>query len=737
MAHRSRRLLYTHAALFLIAWILAPSRGYTQGSSGVPTVHAVRIDTPPRLDGRLVEAAYELKPHIVDLIQAEPHTGQPASERTDVWIFFDNENVYVSFRCWDSHPERLVVNELRRDHLNISENDLVGVGFDTFLDGRNALTFTLTPAGARLDGEVADERQFNIDWNPVWSVATGRFEGGWTAEAAIPFKSLRYRSGREQVWGLQVYRQIRWKNEVAYFTSLPPDMAKRGLFMWSLAGRLEGLEVPAGARRLELRPYASASLSADATVSPAVSNDLEANAGLDVKIGLTENLAANVTVNTDFGQVEADEQQVNLTRFSLFFPEKREFFLENRGAFTFAGGTLHGASDIPTLFYSRRIGLNQGRVVPIRAGGRLTGRLGRITIGALHIQTGEESAALAPATTFSVVRVKSDILRRSNVGLLVGHRSAGERAAGRNVTLGVDGTFAFYDNLTLTAYWARARSEGAGGDNASYFADVNYMGDRYGARASYLMVGARFNPEIGYVRRPDIRKSFLQFRFSPRPKSPSVVRKYSVSAWGSLVENGAGRVEAREADGVFGIEFQNSDSLNVSYHTTYAFLPQPFTIARGVRLASGGYRYDRARAAIAFGEHRRINGTISAETGTFYDGRRTAVGVSGGRVEVTPRLSLQPTVSVNWVDLPAGAFRTTLTGSRVTYSMTPLMFASALVQYNSSNRTLAANVRLRWEYHPGSELFVVYNDQRDTAVTRGLDLQNRSLIVKVNRLFRF
>ena len=730
------------AAFFLsLAWIVAPIPGFAQ--SQPPVARAVRLETPLRLDGRLDDAAYARLPQIGDLIQAEPQAGQPATERTDIWIFFDDENVYVSFRCWDSQPERMIVNELRRDHIGLSQNENVGFGFDTFLDRRNALVFNLTPAGARMDGEVADERQFNMDWNPVWSVATGRFEGGWTAEAAVPFKSLRYQPGREQTWGLQLYRQVRWKNEVAWFSSLPADMAQRGMFMWSLAGRLEGIEVPLSARRLEFRPYAAASLTTDQTARPAVSNDPDANAGLDVKIGLTQNLAADFTVNTDFGQVEADEQQVNLTRFSLFFPEKREFFLENQGAFMFAGGSIGSGSDIPTLFYSRRIGLHQGRGVPIRAGGRLTGRVGRVTVGALNIQTGDQPALLAPATNFSVVRVKTDLLRRSNVGLLFGSRSLSERGPGRNETLGADATFNFYDNLAMTGYWARTRSDGGVDDAASYFGDVNYTGDRYGARASYLAVGANFNPEIGFVRRPDIRKSFGQLRFSPRPAQPNAVRKYTFDVWGSLIQTGAGRVDTREADGSFITEFQSSDRLRLAYHTTYEFLPRPFTIAPGIAVPGGGYQYDRATAAMTFGQHRRINGTVSAETGTFYDGTRTSLGVSGGRVELTPRFSLQPTLSINWVDLSAGAFRTTLTGSRVTYTMTPLMFASALVQYNSSTRTLAANIRLRWEYHPGSELFLVYNDQREsiagTAPSASAlpDIVNRTFIVKINRLFRF
>jgi hypothetical protein len=474
-------------------------------------------------------------------------------------------------------------------------------------------------------------------------------------------------------------------------------------------------------------------------VRPAVSNDPGGDVGVDVKYGVGHGLTADFTYNTDFAQVEADEQQVNLTRFSLFFPEKRDFFLENSGTFAFGGAGTFGvvAGDTPTLFYSRRIGLNLGRSVPIEAGGRLTGRMGRFSLGAINIQTNHDAASGAPSTNFSVLRLKRDILRKSNIGILATHRSRGETRPGSNDAVGVDAAFGFFDNLAINSYWSRTRTSGLAGDDVSYRGQLDYAGDRYGLQLEQLSVGRDFNPDIGFVRRTDIQRSFAQARFSPRPKNARVIRKYSYVVAGTYIENGVGRVDWRNVDASFGIEFQHGDRFSAGHARTYEFLPAPFRIAPTVVLPARGYDYASTRGSYAFGDQRRLSGTFSAEHGSFYSGTRTTVGVSGGRIEITPRFSLQPTGSVNRVSLPEGRFTTRLVGSRVTYTMTPLMFASALVQYNSSLNVVTSNIRFRWEYAPGSEFFVVYHDQRDSLTAGFPGLQNRAFIVKVNRLLRF
>ena len=710
----------------------------TRTADGRVTIRAVHLPAPLRLDGRLDEAVYTDIHPADGLIQADPKDNVPFTERHETWVFFDDSAIYVSMRCWESRPDRMIANEMRRDHGGLAQSDHVSFTLDTFLDRRNAVSFTLSAAGGRMDGQFSDERAYNGDWNPVWDSAVSRFEGGWSVEMTVPFKSLRYGSGREQVWGFNVRRLSRWKNEMAHLTAIPRALALRGMFVQSLAGTLVGVEVPPPAINLEIKPYVTGNLTSDRTARPPVSNDPGGEVGVDVKYGVGRSLTADFTYNTDFAQVEADEQQVNLTRFSLFFPEKREFFLENSGTFAFGGAGTFGAAsgDTPTLFYSRRIGLNLGRSVPIEGGGRLTGRLGRFSLGVLSIQTGADAVSRSPTTNFSLVRLKRDILRKSNVGLLVARRSVGERRPGANDTYGVDGSFGFYNNLNINTYWARTYTQGLTRDDTSYRGQIDYAGDRYGLQLEQLSVGKDFNPETGFVRRADIRRSFAQARFSPRP-AKSIVRRYAFVASGTYIEDGARRVQNRESDASAAVEFQKGDRLSASYNRTFEFLPAPFRIAAGIAVPAGGYTYQAGRVSYTFGQQRKISGTLSAEHGTFYDGHRTTFGVGAGRVELAPQFSAQPTVSVNRVRLPQGEFTTTLAGTRATYTMTPLMFVSALVQYNTTAHSLASNVRLRWEYAPGSELFVVYNDQRDT-LTHGIpDLQNRAFIVKINRLLRF
>jgi hypothetical protein len=514
----------------------------------------------------------------------------------------------------------------------------------------------------------------------------------------------------------------------------------------SYSATLVGLKVPSGSKNLEVKPYATSRLISDLLSVRRIDNQVTSDVGLDVKYGLTQNLTTDLTVNTDFAQVEADEQRVNLTRFSLFFPEKREFFLENAGLFGFGGAGTSGGqarvSDTPVLFYSRRIGLadagqTSGHTVPIRVGERLTGRVGRFNVGALNIQTGEDEISASSPTNFTVLRLKSDVLRRSSIGAMFTNRSVTQVGVGHNQAYGVDGAFTFFDNLAINTYWARTHTDGLSGDDISYRGQLDYEGDRYGVQVERLAVGGHFNPEIGFVRRNDIRRNFGLFRFSPRPRSSKRVRKLYWIGSIAYIEDGAGRLVTRDIEAEFDIEFHNSDKFTLIHSDNYELLTSPFAIAPGVTIPVGGYAFDNRQVSYTFGQQRKLSGNVLAEYGRFYSGHRAALTASGGRAEITPQLSVEPNVSFNWVDLAEGSFTTTLLGPRITYTMTPRMFVSALVQYNSGTDTAAANVRFRWEYKPGSELFVVYNDERNTMAVGFPELTNRAFIVKINRLFRY
>ena len=734
----------------------------SRDAEGRATVRAVRIREDIRIDGRLDEAAYQSVPPIGDFIQQIPKEGAPASEPTEAWILFDAANIYVSARCYDSAPpEDWVANELRRDTSQLRQNDTFGVMFDTFYDRRNGVMFYTNPLGAIADFAITNEGNPNSDWNTIWDVRTGRFEGGWTVEMRIPFKSLRYRPGTAQQWGVQLRRVVRRKNEASYLTRLPISAAggggggggvTGGSFRVSAAGTLVGLEVPQGSRTFELKPYLIGGLTTDRTAAPPTSNDGSGDVGGDVKVGITQNLTADFTYNTDFAQVEVDEQQVNLTRFSLFFPEKREFFLEGRGIFDFArGGPFSGGfggGNVPTLFFSRRIGLQGSGVIPIVAGGRVTGKMGAFDVGALNIHTDDDPTFGAKATNFTVLRVKRDILRRSSVGGLFTNRSVSLAGDGSNQVYGADATFAFFDNVSLVTYLAKTETPGRSGEDLSYQGKFGYDGDLYSLTVDHLVVEDNFIPEVGFVRRDDMRRTFGSARFSPRPRSIAAVRQFSFDASLDYIEGArSGLLETREGQLGFTTEFETSDVLQVSATDTYELLTAPFQIGEDVVLPVGGYSFTAGQIAYRLGQQRRMSGEIAFAGGEFWGGTIRTLsfgggggGASGGRIEVTPQLSLEPSVALNWIDLPQGEFTTELLRTRATYTFSPRMFFSGLLQYNTSGDTFSTNLRVRWEYSPGSELFVVYTEDLDTAPLRpdrSRELRNRGLVIKLTRLFRF
>ncbi len=737
-----------------------PPATINRDAAGGATVRAVRLEGPWRLDGVLDEPMYAAVEPFGDFIQQAPDEGAPATEATDNWIFFDDESIYVGARVYESVPESAwVANEMQRDSFQLINNDGYIVVFDTFYDRRNGFSFRVNPIGGFSDQQITDEGNPNPDWNPVWDVRTGRFDGGWTVEMEIPFQSLRFRPGAEQVWGIQLGRDIRSNYEEAYLTAVPIS-AGPGQFRLSVAGTLVGLEVPADSRTFEVKPYAIGSINTDRTVVPPISNDGDGTGGVDLKYGLTENLTADFTLNTDFAQVEVDEQQINLTRFSLFFPEKREFFLESQGIFDFArvagfggfGGSARGnlnlapgvfpPGDAPTLFFSRRIGLDEGRTVPIVGGGRLTGKVGDFSVGAINIQTDDVSATdaapLTAATNFSVLRIKRDILRRSRVGAMFTNRSVSLNGDGANQAYGLDGSFSFYDNVNLYGYYAQTKTPGLEGDDESYQAAFSYEGDLYGLLVDHLQVGGNFNPEIGFMRRHDFQRSYVYGQFSPRPEGIEAVRQFTWGGSLDYITNGAGQIETRILSGRFQTSFENSDSFSADIQQDYEFLTEPFELAGEMTLPVGGYEFTDFQVSYRMGPQRRIAGNLSLQHGQFFDGEITAVGYSRGRIEVTRQFAVEPSVSFNRITLPQGAFTARVTTTRLTYTFTPRMFASALLQHNSVDNVLSTNVRLRWEYQPGSELFVVYNDQRDTWLSRGFPmLENRAFVVKVTRQFRF
>ena len=719
----------------------------TRDDEGRATMRAVRIDQPLRTDGRLDEEVYQNVQPAGGFIQQEPHEGEPATEKTHLWVFFDERNLYVSARCFDSHPERGVVNEMRRDGVLVAQNESLAITLDTFYDRRNGFYFSTNPAGALRDLTVTDEGDPNADWNTVWDVKTGSFEEGWTLEMVIPFKSLRYRGAGPQTWGLMVRRVVRWKNETSFITAIPAAYGVFGMNYMSLAATLVGLETPTQSMNLELKPYLVSSLTTDRTSASPFNNRFDGDVGFDFKYGLTRSLTTDVTYNTDFAQVEEDLQQINLTRFSLLFPEKREFFLEGQGFFNFGGistgsgtvaaSTVASSARAPILFFSRRIGLSQNQAVPVVAGGRVTGKAGRFGIGALGIRTDDKPEAGAVATNFLVMRLKRDILSRSNIGVLATRRSPSVTGDGPNHTVGFDANFYFLRNLSLTSYYTRTDDQAGDGNRSSYRGRFDYTGDRYGLTADHLLVGDRFIPEVGFTRRLNFRSTSATARFSPRVQGSQLIRKLNWEGNYRYITDATGQtLQNRETQLTFRLDFENSDMLGADVTHDYEFLPLDFRIAPGVTVPRGGYTYDTVRMFYTLGQQRRVSGRFAVAVGTLYGGRAQEVTFRSGRAQISRMINLEPGVTLNWVDLPQGYFTTRLLTNRTIITPTPRMMITSLIQFNQSAHTLSSSVRLRWEYAGGSELFVVYSDGHQTTSFSD-SLLNRSFAVKVTRLFRF
>ena len=718
-----------------------PPETITRSADGTVNIRAVRIPEGLTLDGRLDEQYYRDIPSISGFTQLDPVPGAPATEKTDVWIFYDDTNLYVTALCWDSEPDQMIANEMRRDSNVILQNENFTIELDTFNDKRNSVFIQTSPLGAQRDQAVTDEgADSDITWNGVWDVRTQRSDQGWTAEFAIPFRTLRYTSNPDQVWGVILRRIIRRKNEWVYIPPMPASLGVRAAFYVSMAASLT-LETPPRGLNLELKPYAIAGVRTDREATPAFNNRVDRDVGLDAKYGVSNGLTLDLTYNTDFAQVEEDTRQVNLTRFSQFFPERRDFFLEGQGLFAFGVGSAVGGRptgpDTPILFFSRRIGLNNRRPVPIAAGARLTGRVGAYSLGMLNIQARDDQPSNSPATNFSVLRVKRDVFERSNVGVLYTRRD--ERGAPAGQTFGVDGLYSYSPLLNINGYYAQTDKPGVTNGNVSYLTRFDYAADRYGLLVEHLKVGERFNPEVGFLRRTDFVRDFAQARFSPRPGGDRI-RRFIYQGSVEYIENNQGRLDFREQRGEFGIEFFNSDRLTIRYLRDYEFIPKPFEIATNVTVPLGGYTYQNLIAEYVFGRQHKLSGTVSYQEGSLYGGTKRTLevgrGRSGGRIDLTTRLSVEPSFSLNWLNLPGGKFTASVIAQRTTYTFTPRMFVSALTQYSSGDNTFTTNARLRWEYRPGSELFVVYTDGRGTGSDGFLPLVNRAFIVKINRLFR-
>ncbi len=734
--------------------------GQTASTEVRPVAIASRVTLPPTVDGKLNEQLWQQAPVIAGFVQHEPFEGRPESERTEVRIVFDEEAVYVAAWLYDSNVSGLVVGETRRD-ASVDDSDAFLIVFDTYLDRQNAFVFATTPAGIEHDGQVTREgtgagqqsvRQqggaasgFNLNWDGSWDVATSVDERGWYAEFRIPFATLRYSRGGEQTWGLNLARHIRRKNEQAFWS---PVGRQFSLWRVSEAGTLEGLEAPVQ-RLVQVTPYVLTSASRDYLASPAVDSDCQRSScrfalgsgngelavGLDAKMALTPSLTLDLTYNTDFAQVEVDEQQVNLTRFNLFFPEKRPFFLENAGIFSVGTSAAGSEGQSVELFFSRRIGIGPGGVpVPIVGGGRLTGRVGGLIVGLLDIQTAAVEG-LAPSNNFGVARLIKELPNRSRLGVMLVNRQAADSASNYNRTFVVDGRWGIGPAVTLDAFAARTETPWLSAREHALSFNGSYVTRDWRINTGYTEVGDNFNPEVGFLRRDGYRfVSGMVMRHLRFPGVPWLRELRPHVSYRSYFDF-EGFNETRQIHLDTHIEFANGAFFSPAVNLTREGLKDPFDIADGVTVSPG--TYDNFELAWRFntneGAPLSLNGEL--DWGGFLSGSRRGIGATlNARSGAALAASLR--VSYNDVELAEGAFETTLIAFRLAYNFTPRMYLQSLLQYNSQTGTWSGNVRYGWLNTAGTGLFVVYNESRGADHWHSLGGPlTRAFIVKFTRQF--
>ena len=689
------------------------------------TISAVRIDEPIVLDGRLDEADWEKATPAGNFIQRIPMTGEPATEPTVVRLLYDSDNLYVGADCFDSAgPKGITVNDIRQDFFTI-DSDGFQVVLDTYDDNRNAYLFGTNPRAGRFDMQIgADGNAGNTSWDGVWQIATQITEAGWHVEMAIPFKTLRFRKENGQQWGINFERRVRRKYEDSYWAPIPPPYR---LGRVSLAGGLEGLDNLQQGRNLYVTPYVKGDLA------QREDDDLDflSDAGLDVKYGLTSQLTLDLSLNTDFSQVEADVQQINLTRFSLFFPEKRDFFLENAHVFEW-GRRERSYRWTPDLlpFFSRRIGLNEdGEILPILGGARLTGRTGPYSMGLLSMQTGEFEQE--PSTNFTVARLRRDILSQSDIGGIFVSKS--ETGGSYNRTYGFDGSFNFFQYLDLNSYILKTETPDLLGKDIAGDVEINWVDGFFEVKAAHLIIEENFNPEVGFAPRTGIKKSKGEFGITPRPEgSIPWIRELNPQVEVDYITNTAGVLETRTLEGRFMVTFNDSSRLSIGRNGYFERLDEPFEIREDLNIDPGDYKFSQNSLYYRTNRSKPLSFEGWYRSGGFWDGDRDSY-YTGINFQPSYRFGAQFNWSRYDVDLSNGSFTTDLVGTRLNYSFSNRMFLNALIQYNSDEQEVSSNLRFHFIYKPLSDLYVVYNDRR----SRQGDPLERALIVKLTYMFAF
>ena len=679
-----------------------------------------------KLDGDLSEPEWKLAEPATDFIQRLPHTGKPATERTEVRILYDQNSIYVGVDCFDSAGEEgITIKDIRPDFYTL-DSDGFQVVFDTFDDDRNCFLFGINPGAARFDMQIgSDGTASNTAWNGIWWVKTRIDHDGWHAEIAIPFTTLRFNKNGDQIWGVNFERRVRRKSEDSYWAPLP---AAFRLGRISLAGTLAGLKGIRQGRNLYVKPYVSASIPRRSDGSMG----FDPTGGGDAKWGLGSQLTLDLTINTDFSQVEADEEQINLTRYNLFFPEKRDFFLENASLFKVGRTRPFVSQPRPDFvpFFSRRIGIsNDGELIPILGGARLTGRAGKYTLGVLSMET--DAIEGIPRTNYSVVRVRRDILGKSDVGGFF--TSKLDADGGYNRSFGADINLNFFKNLDVSSYVFKTDSPGEHDRNwASYF-EVGWKDDFLDLSARRLAVGENFDPQMGYVSRTAMIKNAGDFEltFRPREKLPWV-RYLGPAVLVEYITDPEYSPETKNLNTFFDMVLKNGSQFQAGRIASFERLEKPFKIHLDQKIPAGDYRFDDYYLSFVTDRNHLLGGSFRIDSGGFYDGDRRSV-IMGADLRPGYKFTAGLSWNHNDVHLPGGNFTTSLIGARLGYSFSTRHYFNALIQYNSDTKDVSSNLRLNLFHTPTNDFYFVYNERRSSTG----DLLDRAIILKLTHIFSF
>ncbi|HVR28666.1 MAG TPA: DUF5916 domain-containing protein [Thermoanaerobaculia bacterium] len=716
------------------------------GEAGArPSIRALAIESPIVVDGVLEESAWQRAEVGRDFTTREPVDKLPASEPTEFMVVYTPSTLYFGIRAFDSQPDAIVAKEMERDAPLGQNDDSIAIVLDTFADKRNSYSFEINPNGARTDALVTDEGQeINTDWDGVWSVATRRDERGWFAEVAIPFSTLRYQRG-STVWGLNVRRLIRHKNEESHWAALNREIGPRSMAItvyaahWvSLAGELRGLENIRPTRRVDVKPFLVGVL----TETPGATGDRredDTEAGLDLKLGVAKSLSVDLTYNTDFAEVEVDQQQVNLTRFSLFFPEKREFFLENSGIFDFGPpnrGRDEREANLLDVFFSRRIGLEQGRQVPMEWGGRVTGRLGGWNLGLLNVLTDSVDAPgqSSPETRFSVARLKRNVGRRSSIGAIFTDRD--EDGLASNKVYGLDLSWKPTQATDFFLFGAQSDDPRADGDEGSWGTGFLYLGRNVRASVDVVEAQEDFDPGIGFLQRDDFVRYNPRVRYTPRINRYGQRGLFFEAVLDYFASSSTDQLESRRLMlSPIGSRTTREFLWRLAWIDDTEQLFVPFVIRPGFVIPPGLYRFDSWELAGRTNPGKLVSARGSMGTGDFYSGERTFVNLTT-LFRMSRFFRAETLWAWNDVELPQGEFSTSIYSALLNVSFTPDLRINTLMQYNDAAELVGLNVRFNWTYRPGADLYVVYNENWAAPTFSARETTRRQLIAKVTYLWQ-